>query len=328
MALVGYEVAGDPMTRRRWIRHSLRKLEHALARTGHHLGRTAIRRILRTHDIRPKGNVKHLTPRPHPDRARPRPTAPDRARQFQHIQKQQRRFARAGWPVVSVDTKKKELIGLFKNAGRAWNRHPPEVYSHDFPGDAQVKAVPYGIYDPYANHGAIFVGLSGDTPDFAVTALVRWWKQIGRRRYPAARRLLVLADGGGSNGYRPRRWKQQLQARVVDVFGLTVTVCHYPPGASKWNPIKHRLFSQISQTCQTWAGLPLSSIELMIELMIEAMRATTTGTGLRVTVTLIPGEFPRKRSVSRAEWEALRIQRHKTCPQWNYAILPRPKNGK
>lgn len=299
------------MTRRRWIRHSLRKLEHALARTGHRLGRTAIRRILRAHDIRPKGNVKHLTPRPHPDRDR----------QFQHIQKQQRRFARAGWPVVSVDTKKKELIGLFKNAGRAWNRHPPEVYSHDFPGDAHVKAVPYGIYDPYTNHGAIFVGLSGDTPDFAVTALVRWWQQIGRRRYPTARRLLVLADGGGSNGYRPRRWKQQLQARVVDAFGLTVTVCHYPPGASKWNPIEHRLFSQISQT---WAGLPLSSIELMI----DALRATTTATGLRVTVTLIPGEFPRKRTVSRAEWEALRIQRHKTCPQWNYTILPRRKNGK
>jgi hypothetical protein len=311
MALVGDEVAGDPMTRRRWIRHSLRKLEHALAETGHRLGRTAIRRILRAHDIRPKGNVKHLTPRPHPDRDR----------QFQHIQEQQRQFARAGWPVVSVDTKKKELIGLFKNAGRAWNRHPPEVYSHDFPGDAHVKAVPYGIYDPYANHGAIFVGLSGDTPDFAVTALVRWWQQIGRRRYPTARRLLVLADGGGSNGYRPRRWKQQLQARVVDAFGLTVTVCHYPPGASKWNPIEHRLFSQISQT---WAGLPLSSIELMI----HAIRATTTGTGLRVTVTLIPGEFPRKRTVSRAEWEALRIQRHKTCPQWNYTLLPRRKNGK
>jgi hypothetical protein len=311
MALVGDEVAGDPMTRRRWIRRSLRKLEHALAQTGHRLGRTAIRRILRAHDIRPKGNVKHLTPRPHPDRDR----------QFQHIQEQQRRFARAGWPVVSVDTKKKELIGLFKNAGRAWNRHPPEVYSHDFPGDAHVKAVPYGIYDPYANHGAIFVGLSGDTPDFAVTALVRWWQQIGRRRYPTARRLLILADGGGSNGYRPRRWKQQLQARVVDAFGLTVTVCHYPPGASKWNPIEHCLFSQISQT---WAGLPLSSIELMI----HAIRATTTVTGLRVTVTLIPGEFPRKRTVSRAEWEALRIQRHKTCPQWNYTLLPRRENGK
>jgi hypothetical protein len=309
MALVGDDLAGDPMTDRRWIRRSLRRLERALARTGHALGRTTIRRVLRAHDIRPKGAVKHLTPRPHPDRDR----------QFRHLQRTRRRFERAGDPVISVDTKKKELIGPFKNAGRAWHKAAPEVFSHDFPGDADAKAVPYGIYDPRANHGAVYVGVSGDTPDFAVAAIVRWWRTQGARRYPTARRLLILADGGGSNGYRPRRWKTQLQARLVERFGLTVTVCHYPPGASKWNPIEHRLFSQISQT---WAGLPLTSLAVML----AAMRATTTQTGLRVAAALLPGVFRRKLRATPTDWARLRMIRHATCPRWNYTLRPK-KNG-
>lgn len=310
MALVGDEIAGDPMSDCRWIRRSLRRLERELARRGHALGRTTIRRVLRAHDIRPKGNVKHLTPRPHPDRDR----------QFQYLQRMRRRFERAGDPVISVDTKKKELIGPFKNAGKAWYADAPEVYSHDYPKDADAKAVPYGVYDPRANHGSVYVGISGDTPDFAVTAIVRWWCTIGARRYPTTRRLLILADGGGSNGYRPRRWKTQIQAQLVDRFGLTVTVCHYPPGASKWNPIEHRLFSQISQT---WAGLPLTSLGLML----AAIRATTTQTGLRVTATLLPGIFLRKLRATPAEWARLRIIQHATCPRWNYTFQPK-KNGK
>lgn len=310
MALVGEEVAGDPIRDVCWVRRSVRKLERALARTGHRLSHTTIRRVLRAHHIRPKANVKHLAPRPHPDRDR----------QFRHLLRTRRRFERAGVPVISVDTKKKELIGRFKNAGRAWHRHAPEVYSHDFPSDATAKAVPYGVYDPVANRGAIYVGLSSDTPDFAVTAVVRWWRQIGRHRYPNARRLLILADGGGSNGYRPRRWKTQLQARLVEPYGLTVTVCHYPPGASKWNPIEHRLFSQISQT---WAGLPLTSVELML----NAIRATTTETGLKVRAVLLRGVFPRKLPTTPEEWKALRITRHRTCPQWNYTLQPR-RSGK
>jgi hypothetical protein len=310
MALVGDEIAGDPMTDRRWIRRSLRRLERALARAGHALGRTTIRRVLLAHDIRPKANFKRLTPRPHPDRDR----------QFRHVLGVRRRFERVGDPVISVDTKKKELIGPFKNPGRAWHRDAPEVYSHDFPQDALAKAVPYGVYDPGAHHGAVYVGVSADTPDFAVAAIVRWWQTYGARRYPAARRLLILADSGGSNGYRPRRWKTQLQAQLVDRFGLTVTVCHYPPGASKWNPIEHRLFSQISQT---WAGLPLTSLPLML----AAIRATTTQTGLRVTATLVRKVFPRKLRASSAEYAKLRILRHVTCPQWNYTLRPK-ENGK
>lgn len=309
MALLDAEIAGDPMTDRRWIRRSLRRLERALARTGHALGRTTIRRVLLAHDIRPKANFKRLTPRPHPDRDR----------QFRHLLRTRRRFERAGDPVISVDTKKKELIGPFKNAGQAWHATAPEVYSHDFPTDAEAKAVPYGVYDPVANHGAVYVGLSSDTPDFAVAAIVRWWQTIGARRYRTARCLLILADSGGSNGYRPRRWKTQIQAQLVARFGLTVTVCHYPSGASKWNPIEHRLFSQISQT---WAGLPLTSLPLML----AAIRATTTQTGLRVTATLLRRRFPRKLRASTAEWAQLRIIRHMTCPQWNYTLRPK-KNG-
>jgi hypothetical protein len=298
------------MSDRCWIRRSLRKLQRALASKGDALSPMTLRRLLLSHGIRPKANVKHLTPRPHPDRDR----------QFRYLQRQRRRFERFGWPVISVDGKKKELLGPFKNPGRAWNARAPEVYTHDFPQDAIAKVVPYGVYDPHAHHGAIFLGLSGNTPDFAVECIVSWWRQLGQHRYPGASHLLILADGGGSNGYRPRRWKTQLQARVADAFGLQVTVCHYPPGASKWNPVEHRLFSQISQT---WAGLPLTSIDLML----MVIRSTTTTSGLRVTATLIQGDFPRNLSVSPEEWAQLSIRRHRTCPLWNYTLSPR-KIGK
>jgi hypothetical protein len=308
--LVRDEIAGDPMNDRRWIRRSLRKLQRALASKGDSLSPMTLRRLLLSQGIRPRANVKHLTPRPHLDRDR----------QFRYVRRQHRHFERLRWPVISVDGKKKELIGPFKNPGRAWNARSPEVYTHDFPNDAIVKAVPYGVYDLRAHHGAVFIGLSGDTPDFAVECIVRWWRQFGRHRYPRASHLLILADGGGSNGYRPRRWKTQLQARVANAFGLQVTVCHYPPGASKWNPIEHRLFSQISQT---WAGLPLTSIDLML----TVIRSTTTASGMRVTATLIHGHFPRNLAASAEEWAQLSIRHHRTCPLWNYTLSPR-KNGK
>lgn len=298
------------MSDRRWVRHSLRKLQRALVGKGDSLSPMTVRRILLAHGIRPKANVKRLTPRPNPDRDA----------QFRYVLEQRHRFEALGWPVISVDVKKKELIGPFKNAGRAWSERAPEVYTHDFPSDAVAKAVPYGVYDLHANQGAVFVGLSGDTPDFAVECIVRWWRQSGRRRYPGVSHVLIVADSGGSNGYRPRRWKTQLQARVADAFGLNVTVCHYPPGASKWNPIEHQLFSQISQT---WAGLPLTSVDLML----AAIRSTTTASGLRVTATLIQGLFPCNLSVSEEEWRQLSIYRHPTYPLWNYTLWSR-KNGK
>ncbi len=310
MFLVDSELAGDPCSELQWVRRSLRKLQHAMQSCGLELAPNTIERVLHAHGVRSKGNVKHLMPQPHPDRDR----------QFRHIQVVRRRFEQAGRPIISVDTKKKELIGLFKNRGQIWTDKPAEVYTYDFPSDAIAKAVPYGVYDIQANRGAIYVGLDGDTPDFAVDAIVCWWREQGRRCYPSASRLLILADGGGSNGYRAGRWKTQLQRQLVDAFGLTVTICHYPPGAAKWNRIEHGLFSQISQT---WAGLPLTSVDVML----SAIRCTTTGTGLRVTATLMPGSYPRKLKASAKELASLRIKRHKVCPQWNYILAPR-KPGK
>lgn len=300
------EVAGDPSTGVLWIRRSLTKLQRALARRGFHVGRRVVRRLLRRHNIRARSNVKHLTPREHAERDR----------QFRYIQAVRRRFDAAGDPVISVDTKKKELIGRFKNAGRIYSATAPEVNTHDFPGDADAKAVPYGIYDPHANDGVVYVGLSGNTPDFAVAAIRRWWQQVGRRRYPDRRRLLILADSGGSNGYRARRWKQQLQVRLADPFRLELTVCHYPTGASKWNPIEHRLFSQISQT---WAGTPLTSVAVVL----DAIRKTTTTTGLRARAQILPGVYQRGCRVTDEEMASLHIKKHRACPRWNYTIKPR-----
>lgn len=310
MFLVDAEVAGDPSSDQQWVRRSLRKLQRALQSYGLELAPSTIQQILRAYGIRSKGNVKHLMPRAHPDRDH----------QFRYIVEVRNRFKRARWPIISVDTKKKELIGLFKNRGRIWTEKAPEVHTYDFPTDAVAKAVPYGVYDVQANRGAVYVGLDGDTPDFAVDAIVAWWRTQGRRRYPGARRLLILADGGGSNGYRVGRWKTQLQQRLVNAFGLTVTVCHYSPGAAKWNPVEHRLFSQISQT---WAGLPLTSVEVLL----SAIRSTTTGSGLRVTATLLPGTYPRELKASAKDLASICIRRHKVCPQWNYTLAPR-KTGK
>jgi len=306
MDLVGDELAGDPMTDLRWVRRSLRKLQGALAREGHKLSHATVQRVLLAHKIRPKGCVKHLSPKRHPDRDK----------QFRYLTERRKAFQAAGLPVVSVDTKKKELIGLFARPGQTWAEHAAEAFSHDFPSQADAKAVPFGLYDLRANRGHVYVGLSGDTPDFAVEAIARWWGTEGRRRYRGATKLLILADGGGSNGYRPRRWKWGLQVLLADAFGLAVTVCHYPPGASKWNPIEHRLFSQISNT---WSGLPLTSVAFML----QTIRATTTETGLEVKATLVEGEFPKKLKVSVQHWDSMNITFHRTCSRWNYTIRPR-----
>jgi len=310
MQLVGDEVAGHPIRDELWVRRSLAKLQRALAKQGRQLSQNTIRRLLRAKGIRARSNVKHLTPKPHPDRDR----------QFRYLTRLRKLFVRRGDPVISVDAMETQKIGLFAQRGRAWHKTPPEVYSVDFPLKDTIKAVPYGIYDPQANRGLICVGVSGNTPDFAVEAILTWWRREGTRRYRGAKRLLILANGGSSNGYRPRRWKFQLQRRLADQYGLTITVCHYPTGASKWNPIEHRLFSQISQT---WAGLPLTNLDLLV----AVIRATTTSTGLRVNATMLQGNFPKGLRVSEEEWATIRLHRHATCPNWNYAIKPN-KSGK
>lgn len=307
MEVVSDEVAGEPQRGQRWIRQSLSKVQQALAeQQGLKVSPETIRRLLGQHRIRPKSNVKRLHPKPHPDRDQ----------QFQYLNRQRASFQQAGWPCLSVDTKKRELIGLFYNRGTHWCQQGQPVNTHDFPSDADGYAIPYGLYDVSHNLGYVAVGQSADTPEFAVDAIVWWWQHAGRHLYPQAPELLILADGGGSNGYRPRRWKQQLQLKVADALDLVVMVCHYPTGASKWNPIEHRLFSQISQT---WAGTPLTSYEVML----DGLRSTKTRTGLRVEATLFDTVYEKGLSVTDAEMKLLMIEKHDICPNWNYTIRPR-----
>jgi hypothetical protein len=244
-------------------------------------------------------------------------THPDRDTQFVQIAAHRAAHLEAGQPVVSVDTKKKELIGDFKNAGRTWGTSAEVVNVHDFPSDAAGRAVPYGIYDLTRNVGWVMIGESGDTPAFAVDCLEAWCASELRRCYPHATQLLIEADGGGSNSARSRVWKARLQEQIADRYGLEVAVCHYPPGASKWNPIEHRLFSEISKT---WAGCPLRTWDRMLELI----RATRTDTGLRVEAARNQATYPRGITVTDGEMAQLKILPHSVCPQWNYTIRPRP----
>jgi hypothetical protein len=245
---------------------------------------------------------------------------PQRNEPFEYIAAQREAFGRAGWPIVSVDTKKKELIGDFRNAGRSWSRAAEAVNVHDFPQDALGRAVPYGIDDLRRNCGLVCVGQSGDTPRFAVAALARWWTEEGGAAYTGADHLLILADSGGSNGWHPRLWKQQVQEHLSARFGLTVTVCHSPTGCSKWNPIEHRLFGPISTN---WAGRPLRTWETFL----SYLRGTRTRTGLTVRAFLDTQRYPTGETVSDREMATLRLERHAVCPRWNYTIRPRPCAG-
>jgi hypothetical protein len=252
-----------------------------------------------------KANVKRLSGPPHPDREQ----------QFQYIQAQRAAFLGAGLPVISIDTKKKELIGNFENGGRTWCLEADAVNVHDFRQDALGRAVPYGIYDLNHNRGYVCVGNSADTPQFAVDSLGRWWEEEGRGGFPGADKILILADAGGSNGYRSRRFKQQLQEQLANRLGLEVTVCHYPTGASKWNPVEHRLFGPVSIN---WAGKPLRTFDTML----SYIRGTTTETGLKVKAFLLDQHYEKGMKVSDQEMKALNLERHETCLQWNYTIKP------
>jgi hypothetical protein len=290
----------------RWLNCRLVDLQHQLAGQGYIVSKPVISRILRQHEYRLRANVKQAAGTQHPDRDA----------QFHYIATQRAEQHAAGQPVISVDTKKKELIGDFKNPGQIWCQAAEVVNMHDFRHDALGQAVPYGIYDLRYNCGTVYVGQSADTPAFAVDNIVGWCHTELRERYPAARHLLITADGGGSNSARSRVWKVQLQAKVADALGLTVTVCHYPPGTSKWNPIEHRLFSEISKT---WAGCPLRSFDLLL----HYLETTTTQTGLRVRAHLVTTTYEKGEKVTNAEMAALHIQYHDVCPQWNYTIHPR-----
>jgi hypothetical protein len=305
-AEVADETAGDPMSGKKWVRPSLRKLAIALQQRQYRIGKTTVRRLLRQMEYRLLANRPELSGPPHPDRDK----------QFRYIARVQQLFLGAGYPVISVDTKKKELIGNFKNRGRAWGLNAEPVNLHDFRQDALHRAVPYGIYDLTHNRGYVYVGTSYDTPEFAAHAIAQWWADPDRPQFKREDKLLILCDAGGSNNCRYWSWKQQVQKQLADQFGLDVLVCHYPTGASKWNPIEHRLFSQISLN---WAGKPLRSLELML----GYIRSTTTQTGLTVKASLVDRVFEKGLKVSKHERQSLNLVRRRTCPHWNYVLKPR-----
>jgi hypothetical protein len=297
---------GDPMSEALYVRRSLHHLSEELADRGHSACPTTVAELLKDLGYRLRVNRKRLTG----------PAHPDRDTQFRYLNSLIDLFREEGWPILSIDTKKKELVGNFANRGVAWLQQPYETNAHDFRTDAQYRAAPYGLYDLLANQGHVLVGTSVDTPQFAAEAVARWWARIGCHRYRQAGTLLLLADSGGSNGCRPRLWKTSVQELLADQYSLVVTVCHYPTGASKWNPVEHRLFGPISTN---WAGVPLRSPAVLLGLM----RGTTTTTGLRVSAEWWQRSYARGIKVSTAEMAALHIQHHDICPQWNYTFTPR-----
>lgn len=305
-AIVEETTAGDPMSPLKWTCKSTESIAYELGERGVSVSADTVGRCLHEMGYSLQTNVKETEGDQHPDRDA----------QFRYINRQVKRFLREGMPAVSVDTKKKELVGDFRNGGRAW--HPageaPRVNVHDFPHLGRGKAVPYGTYDIGKYEGLINVGVSHDTAEFAVASIRRWWKAMGKRAYPDATQLLICADAGGSNGPRLRAWKARLQ-RFSREAHLEVTVCHYPPGTNKWNKIEHRLFSFISMN---WRGRPLVNFETVV----NPIANTRTKSGLRVKAMLDRGTYPKGEEIDDKEMESLDLKPHRFHPDWNYTFLP------
>lgn len=294
------------MSAKKWLNYRLRDIQKQLMTRAHGVSLPVISRLLRAHDYTLRRNRKALEGA----------QKPERDEQFKHIYAERAAHVARGQPCISVDTKKKELIGNFKNAGQIWCQEAERVNVHDFRSQALGRAVPYGIYDLQHNCATVYVGQSADTPTFAVDNLVAWCSTELPERFPDATELFIEADGGGSNGYRSHVWKRDLQVKIADAFGLTVTVCHYPTGTSKWNPIEHRVFSEISKT---WAGCPLRTFDILLKYLED----TTTETGLNVRAQLVTQTYETGVKVPKAEMETLAISHHSVCPQWGYTISPR-----
>lgn len=291
------------MSGAKYCRRSLQALSDELAALGHAASATTVAQLLREQDYKLRVNCKRLTGPPHPDRDV----------QFRYLSDLIEEFRAEGLPILSIDAKKKELIGLFDNDGQRWLRASCDVNAHDFLSDAECRVTPYGLYDVLANRGHVIVSSSFNTPEFAAACVARWWSRIGCHRYRDAGELLLLADAGGSNGWRPRQWKKCLQEMVADRYGLDVTVGHYPVGASKWNPVEHRLFGPISIN---WCGQPLSTPEVMLGFL----RGTK---GVAVNAEWWDRPFLKGQKVSDHEMRQLEIEHSETCPDWNYTLKPR-----
>lgn len=308
LALVEPDQRGDPESPLLWTVKSTRNLAAELTRQGHRIGPDTVAALLKAEGFSLQGTSRTTEGARHPDRDA----------QFHYINDQVKAYLADGQPVISVDAKKKETLGNYAVIGSEWHRagQPVEVRAHDFPEKGAQKAVPYGIYDIGADAGWVSVGCDGDTSAFAVATLRRWWDGEGQRRYPAASRLLITADAGGSNGYRVRAWKSQL-ADFAHETGLEVTVCHFPPGTSKWNKIEHRLFSQISIN---WRGRPLTSHEIVV----NTIGATTTRTGLAIHAEFDAGSYPTGLTVPDAVMDSLPLTEHEWHGKWNYTLRPEP----
>ena len=307
--LVDPATRGDPQSPLRWTTKSTKKLAQTLRDDGFEVSDRTVATMLHKSGYSLQSTRKRFEGSCHVDRDS----------QFRNISRLSAEYLETGDPVISVDTKKKELVGPFKNAGREWRPEgtPVEVNVYDFPSLADGKAIPYGIYDVGRNEGYVSVGIASDTAEFAVQSIRGWWTHLGGPRYSAAQRLLITADCGGSNGNRCRLWKSELQ-RFADETGIAVRVAHYPPGTSKWNKIEHRLFCQITAN---WRGRPLTSFEVIVDLI----GSTATSTGLKVYARLDPREYQRGRKVTNEEIAALSIKRDELHGDWNYVLLPRPK---
>jgi len=299
---------GDPESPLRWTAKSVRKLADGLRELGHEVHFTTIAGLLRALGYSLQANAKTKEGKQHPDRDA----------QLHHLNARVKASLDAGQPAISIDTKKKELVGEFKNSGSEWRLQgdPAAVLTHDFPSDALGKAIPYGILDIAANQGFVNVGITNETAQFSVAGIRAWWEQLGRERYPEAHSLQITADCGGSNGNRIRLWQTELQG-LADEPGLEISVCHFPPGTSKWNKIEHRLWSFVSHN---WRGKPLVSYEVIVSLI----GATTTRTGLEVYARLDERDYPKKIAVSDAELAAVNLTRDEFHPEWNYTIAPAP----
>lgn len=299
--------AGDPMSMLKWTNKSTYKIAEELNHQGRKIDPDTVGRLLKEMGYSLQANVK----------TREDGSGPERDAQFRYINKQVKKFVIRGDPVISVDTKKKERVGKFKNHGRTWRGkgQPKEVNVYDFPSLGIGTAIPYGIYDVKRNEGLVNVGMSHDTSEFAVESIRQWWHRFGKHHYPDAKGLLICADGGGSNGSRNRGWKFFLQ-ELTDKIKIPITVCHYPPGTSKWNKIEHRMFSFISMN---WRGQPLISYETVIKLI----GATTTSKGLTVAARLDEGEYKSGVKISEVDIAQLQIQPHSLNPKWNYTLSSR-----
>lgn len=294
----------------KWTRKSTVKISEELLKEGIQVSSKTVGRLLRQMNYSLRVNQKKLE-----SGNRNPPSRQQRDRQFQHISQVRESFAASGQPIISIDTKKKELIGNFRNAGASWEQKPRAVLDHDFRSDASAIAVPYGIYDCQSNRGLVCVGTSSDTPAFAVDAIEYWWVHERPLRFPKATALLILADCGGSNGNRARVFKWRLHQQLCQEHQVTVTLCHYPPGASKWNPIEHRLFSEISKN---WQGQPLRSLATML----NYIRTTRTNSGLNVSAHFMRRKYRKGQRVPNKQFARLPLSRDQSLPNWNYTLAP------